>query len=57
MNKYEVIVTKNNELFCRIELSEILEVDAVRKAKDIFAAFGPAFNVSIVRWESDTMFL
>lgn len=50
MNRFEINVSLNGKHFCRIAIPETIEADAFRKARDIRATFGPAFNVTMIKW-------
>lgn len=50
MNRFILNVALNGKHYCKVELPEDREVEAVAKAKTIAATFGDRFEYSLTCW-------
>ncbi len=52
MNKFVLNVAIGGDHYCRVELPETYELVAVKKAQEIAAMFGKAFECTLVCWNN-----
>ena len=50
-SNYEINVSLNGRHWCKIQLPDCFEEDAVRKLEILRSMFGDSYNVSLTYWE------